>query len=135
MNISIIAACTPTLYHVISGFSAGLVDLHIPENMELSTQNRSKHTQSKSSFSNTRSGRFRGSTQKTEDKSSRPLHSPFRTQDDPWVYGHQTQVRARSEDARSTESTTHLTRADSQGVMKTVDVWVDVETREDGDSR
>lgn len=135
MNMSIIAACTPTLYHVISGFSAGLVDLHIPENMELSTQNRSKHTQSKSSFSNTRSDRFMASTQKTEDKSSRALHTPFGTQDDPCVYGHQTRVRASSDDARSTESTTHLTRAESQGVMKTVDVWVDVETRGDGGPR
>ena len=127
MNISIIAACTPTLYHVISGFSAGLVDLHIPENMELSTQSHSKHTQS-----NSRSDKLIGPSQKPDDKASRPPHSQFGTLDDPWTYGLQTQVRASSE---STESTRHLTKADSHGVMKTVDVWVDVETRGDAGSR
>lgn len=130
VNVSIITACMPTLYHVLSGFSAGLADLHIPENLELSTQNRSKHSQtnSKSDFSNSRSGRFMSPTRKSDNNFARHLHSPFGTRDDPLNYGHHTHVRVSSDDA-STESTRRLTRAESQGVVKTVDVWVKVESR------
>lgn len=130
MNVGIIAASMPTLYHVLSGFSAGLADLHIPENLELSTQDRSKHSQtrSKSDFSQSRSGRFMSPTRKPDTKFARPLHSPFGTRDDPLSYGHHTHVRVSSDDM-STESTRRLTKAESNGVVKTVDVWVDVERR------
>jgi hypothetical protein len=118
MNVSIIAACMPTLYHVLSGFSAGLADLHIPENLELNSQTRTKHVQSQSKAS------FGGS--KSNGEYSRRARSPFAVRDD---YGLQTQVRVSCDGADSTDSTRHLTRSESDGVVKTVDVRVDVETR------
>jgi hypothetical protein len=122
MNVSIIAACMPTLYHVLSGFSAGFADLHIPENLELSTQDRSKqaHSQLQSKAS------IGGS--KLDDELARRVYSgsPFARCEE---YGHRTHVRVISDDADSTESTRNLTRSESKGVVKTVDFWVNVESR------
>lgn len=122
MNVSIIAACMPTLYHVLSGFSAGFADLHIPENLELSTQDRSKQTQIQTQ------SKAGAGCNNIDDEFARRMYSqsPFAPGDE---YGHHTQVRVSSDDAESTESTRNLTRSESQGVVKTVDFWVNVESR------
>lgn len=131
MNVSIIAACTPTLYHVLSSFSAGFAGLHIPENLELSV-NRSKHTRSQ-----TKSGGSAGnggilSTSNKIDDYPRHVQGPF---DEGYgmSYGHQAEVRASRDGAGSTESTRGLTRSESLGVVKTVDIWVDVERQDRSD--
>lgn len=125
MNTSIIAACMPTLYHVLSAFSVGLTDLRITENLELSTERRTYATPKESL------NQSKGSSRNWRPNSlSRNMNRIFQKVDESEAYGHDTQIRYSRDGSESTESTRHLTRAETPGeVMKTVDISIRVEER------
>lgn len=133
MDVSIIAACMPSLHNLLAGFGSGLNDLQLPEEMELSnttrskgygkgTRNDSKNSSSHSGSRSMFSSKNRGVYGSNVDTITTVSHFG--------PYGGNGRVR-RAESAESTESTRHLTRQavqqEQNGVMKTTEFWVGVE--------
>ncbi|KAL4758597.1 uncharacterized protein BDW70DRAFT_141310 [Aspergillus foveolatus] len=156
MLTSVIIACVPTLYHIFAGLHSGLIttQIQLPDGVELSRTGTGKFARSKTSAyisqtssaggSGSRSrgrskerGSGRGSRGLRRDSSlfdPRAANAAVVTEISATNVGNETQsggrMMRRSSSSEWTESTRRLTQevmGKQQGVMRTVDITVEVE--------
>jgi hypothetical protein len=156
MLTSVIIACVPTLYHIFAGLHSGLIttQIQLPDGVELSRTGTNKFTRSKTSAyisqtssaggSGSRSrgrskerGSGRGSRGLRRDSSlfdPRAADAAVVTEISATNAGNETQsggtMMRPSSSSEGTESTRRLTQevmGKQQGVMRTVDITVEVE--------
>ncbi|GFN14743.1 uncharacterized protein AtWU_04543 [Aspergillus tubingensis] len=127
MYLSIIAACMPSVYRILSNLKTGLNGVHMSE-IELSTTQGATGSRTKSGNQGGYSSRARRRSALFPGFRATELFSRLDTTQNRLCTIQDDTIRRNRDDAESTESTRGLTedQPPADGVRKTVDIYVEV---------